>query len=662
MLGKIRNISYRMRFIAPALLLAAGAACGSNRVNDNVDHQIQEPSNPTGSIVGRIVDAQNNSALAGVTVMVYTVSSGGALTEVEATSNADGVYALIGIPAGTEYAVYYSLTGYATRIVDVYLTDSAGQFPQGNVLVEVDMEMYAANATIAGVVMTASGTPAQGAVVSIDLRGNNVDFVATATTDAQGNYSLSGVPALNQSFRAYVWAFDADSDGLHDYYEQNRWVAPYPGMTTTADFILNPMPIYLVGTDIVNWEHPADSPLHFTFNRPVDLAGSAFWLWDDSEIAVSLALDATGKQLIVSPAGATSLPVGQWFEFEFDVRATNGATTDEWDEFFTIAAPYSLGDVTGLTIAPSVGDWDTRQYTLYWDPMPGALGFTIYARDDAHNPTFVQLGSASAGSQPSYGFTLPDSFDARKDDGWIIPLTDSTSVSFAVVPYDAYYRGGDLMAATTASVADGIAPSIVDIFYVGTANNSVNSNPAQLAIYIGYSEFMASGVTPTLTLPAGCSSYTYTQDPSDFSGVFRITVPGTTDCRGDFTISGHQDSSGNAMESFTETFPTNEYVLLYDDFEAGAISSAWNTLSGDAAVTSDYAGAGMSSLNLGGGGGIIESDVFDTSGCGTVTWMYNINECRRRPMPVIPSPWNIGTAAAGRPKPLTAAPDRSATG
>src|SRR5690606_29126531 len=64
-------------------------------------------------------------------------------------------------------------------------------------------------------------------------------------------------------------------------------------------------------------------------------------------------------------------------------------------------------------------------------------------------------------------------------------------------------------------------------------------------------------------------------------------------------------------------------ALVMDDFETGGPdASVWTTITGDVAGTSQYVGAGTSSLDVFGNTGVLESVAVDTSVCQTVVWRY----------------------------------------
>jgi hypothetical protein len=180
------------------LFLAMNAGCG------NQTAQVQQNnSNPVGSITGEIFDQNTNAPL--LNAKAYVLVNGNYQV---ATSNAQGAYTLSNLPLGAVYTVTYTAPGYATPIYNVDLNVNASQFPQGNAVVQQNVGMFQLGASVSGTVTNGitggcpSSTGLQGATVVFDLRniGNGTPFVGfdlmpNTTTDASGNYTISGLPA-----------------------------------------------------------------------------------------------------------------------------------------------------------------------------------------------------------------------------------------------------------------------------------------------------------------------------------------------------------------------------------------------------------------------------------------------------------------------------------
>ena len=166
--------------------------------------QIQ-PINP-GNITGTVVDG-NGQPLSGATVSAAALST---------SSAADGSYALNNLPAG-QTTIQASLTGFQSGSTSVNVVASATTTAPAITLVS-------SSGSITGSVKTTDGAAIAGA--SVGYGGG------TATTDANGNYTLSGVPVGTVQLVASASGFQSVTQS----------VAVNGGATSTANFTLAAAP------------------------------------------------------------------------------------------------------------------------------------------------------------------------------------------------------------------------------------------------------------------------------------------------------------------------------------------------------------------------------------------------------------------------------------
>lgn len=162
--------------------------------------QIQ-PVNP-GNVTGSVMDS-NNAALAGATVSAAGLST---------TSAADGTYTLSNLPAG-QTTIQASLTGFQSGSTSMTVVASATTPAPAITLVS-------SSGAIAGNVKSSTGAVIAGA--SVGFGGG------TATTDANGNYSLTGVPVGTVQLVASAQGFQSVTQS----------VTVAGGKTSTANFTL----------------------------------------------------------------------------------------------------------------------------------------------------------------------------------------------------------------------------------------------------------------------------------------------------------------------------------------------------------------------------------------------------------------------------------------
>ncbi|MBZ5504448.1 MAG: carboxypeptidase regulatory-like domain-containing protein [Acidobacteriia bacterium] len=162
--------------------------------------QIQ-PVNP-GNVTGRVADS-SGAALAGASINAHGLS---------ALSAADGSYALNNLPAG-QTTIAASLTGFQSGSAAVTVVAAATSVAPTIILVS-------GSGSITGTVKSSSGAAIAGA--SVGFGGG------TATTNASGVYSLTGVPVGTVQLVASATGFSSVT--------QN--VTVNSGATTTANFTL----------------------------------------------------------------------------------------------------------------------------------------------------------------------------------------------------------------------------------------------------------------------------------------------------------------------------------------------------------------------------------------------------------------------------------------
>ncbi len=183
---------------------------------------------PTGTIKGRVTDAISGKAAVGVTITIYDAGNAWAFSM---SSGADGRYTAPGLPAG-EYTLQFSGPAYVSS---TYGAGAAGDPAQvvevagGTATSGIDIALTPAG-RVTGVVRDAStGAPLDD--VSVWLNDPSGAYAYT-TTNAQGAYTLGGVPAGSHRLQ-----FSPSTSG--PYGEQQATVAVGAGATAHLDQVLN---------------------------------------------------------------------------------------------------------------------------------------------------------------------------------------------------------------------------------------------------------------------------------------------------------------------------------------------------------------------------------------------------------------------------------------
>jgi hypothetical protein len=558
------------RFRTATVLLVSLVACAQDK--QTVDSTTtQTPSQPRGSVVGVVTSLRTGAPLQGVVVSVPQAS--GLVTD---TTDANGAYGLSGLVAGGTYELRYALAGHVPSFASGRIPDSAGDFPTDGVL-QLDVALAQANATVSGHVTARNGVAAAGVVLTADLRNQGFDLVAQATTDAQGAYSLSGLPGaptgLTVTLVAQPW--DANADGLADYEALARAVPTYPGATSLLDVDLRAAAadLLLLTSNLESGILPASASILLTFNRQLDAVLTDATLYDSTAaktVAVVVSVDGTGKILTIVPAGATGLAPYHSYSLTVYAEATNGSRLIV-NKSFTADVPASLlPAITGLTVTPASADYDTATYTLSWNASASAAGYQVWARDTNRNPDYLLLKTLGSTPAPSTSVTLPATFDWYSADALVTPLAFGVAVDLAVVAVNAAGDAPLPSSATPVRRSDTVAPWALT-GQSGQADNSAGGSARTITLTATFDEYMDPSVLPTISLPAGLTS-TFDWSASRTVGTFRITIPASTDGRGAFTIAGAKDTSGNLMTPKTGQLTSIVQLVVNGGFESGDLT------------------------------------------------------------------------------------------
>lgn len=278
-----------------------------------------------------VTDA-NGTALEGATVEL--VNDSGEVVS-SATTGADGTVE-VSAPSGT-YSVGVAATGYepVTGTADLQSSGGSGSY-----------SLTASTYTVDGNVTDADGNAVEGATVTLMQDGSTV---ATATTDADGSYSLSGVEYGSD----YTLAVSADGYAAA---EQSLSVM---GDTTGVD----------VSLAQTTWTHTVDAPAN----------GTADHVYAD--------FDASGNASI-------------------SVEAYNN-TSGEWEQVDTTTAQVEGNESSLDTVTVGLANYTAEDYTEYRvaveEVEPASVGIIednggaggLLPSDDASSP--LVIGALVAG-------------------------------------------------------------------------------------------------------------------------------------------------------------------------------------------------------------------------------------------------------------------------
>jgi methionine-rich copper-binding protein CopC len=521
-------------------------ACGPAPLAEQRIINVQENSAPTGFISGRVLSAADGVPVAGATISTFADGS------VSTQTDANGLYRLGPIPGGN-YTVFFEGEGFLKRFFDVSVGNVSAQFPVGNTVVTLDVDLHRPDAKIEGMVITNTGRIAEGATLYLDLRSNGFELVATTTADATGRFEFAGLPgaAFGQSVTVLVAPYDDNDDGVPEFNASARNFSLFPGFTTYQTITLTALGVQLVTSNIADAELQPEEAITLTFSGAIRLNQSTVTLFRNAgsvQIGARLTWDPTATIATLAPVGGP-LVEGQQYYVTYTVRAVNGATTTN-SIAFTVRPPAGaspLGNVANFRVtAPATTDSGLTTVALAWSPLDDAAGYRIYGKDSAVGSAYLLLSTLTSGLSSSTTTNLTF-FDSITGDPFVTPLGHRNHVQLTIVATD---RVGNETAFATAPVIelfDAVAPTVsTGLQLVGSANNLAGGAPATVQFQVIFSELMAVDTPPELTLPHAATSAVWAWSSGN-RGTFTITIPPGIDGRGTLSVGSGVDTSGNAQ-------------------------------------------------------------------------------------------------------------------
>jgi hypothetical protein len=554
--------------MVPIAALALASCAKDKTALDQTQTQVQQPSASVGSIVGRVTASRDGAPLSGI--VVSTVQPSGT---VSATTDASGAYALTGLSAGALYEVRFAKVGYVARFGNALIPDQFGDagtvYPRGNGVVEFDMEMALADATVQGIVILKDAAPAPGAVLTVDLTSSGYDLVVQKTAGADGSFSFTGLPGTlgGLPIRIVSAPYTSTGSALPEYGVVTVSATTYPATTTRADVDLRTaaLGLALVYSDVDAGVHALTPALTFTFNNGLALTYTSATLTDltaAQTLPTALSLDTTGAVLTVGTVGTPAPAFVDQHQYQVTVRAMSAS-----DKLATVTRSFLASGsaftvpppVTNLAItSPANVDYNTTTLGLSWSASLGAATYAVYARDTGRNTGYVLVKSVAAPvtSTVTTSVTLPAAFDSIVGDAAQTPFGGGTAVTLVVVPIDADGASGAFTTQTSTIASDKTSPAVAVVSASPTPDNAGGATPKAVRLTIAFSEPMDKTVTPTLTLSNFSPTFTPTFANwawlNGTSVSVDFEVPAATSAAGALlTVGGAKDASGNALVAFT---------------------------------------------------------------------------------------------------------------
>jgi len=496
-----------------------------------------------GTLSGSVTNASGGGAISGATVQAL---QSGAVRG-SATTNGTGGYTISSLPAGS-YDVQASASGFGTA-----LQSPISVVPAQTATVNFSL---ATAATLSGKVTQSDGlTAIPGAGVTVFL-GRAV--ATAATTDASGNYSISGINSGSYSAQASAPGFVTKS----------QTVTLTAGNTTTANFAL---------------QTPGANPINYVYDELGRLVG----VIDPSGDTATYTYDAVGNILAIARHGSSQLSIVSFTPLSAAVGATvtiygtGFSATASQDSVSFNGTSAIVASATTTQIVTSVPAGATSGPITVTTPAGAVTSGTVFNVNAISTAPAITNFTPAVGLQGTAVTITGTNFDSSppnnkvRFNGTLAPITSANTTSISTsVPSVA---GSGHISVTT---PNGTAVSSQDFFipfltsltlsvsgriaFGQTQSGSLSSSTSAMFLFdatAGQSvSFQESGTLPCFLylidptgnrfFISGCSSfvagpqitktgtYALVIDPRFTSGTFSVTLINSTSVQMPLTLDG----------------------------------------------------------------------------------------------------------------------------
>ncbi len=331
-------------------------------------HLTMVPAAGTGSLTGRVVNADTGQTVDGATVKLIGVGA-------QRTSDSLGRYAFHGLPSGT-YIITVTKTGYETLRVP-----SVAVAPGDNPL---DFPVFLSEAPVVHGTVTDRETGRAVALATVGVRAGDELLLVSDVTDRSGYYHLESVPPAQQEFvvRAPGYITQTEShliDGSRPLsFELSRSADWRPGGGVDAG-----APEARVAASVLYLDTLLTQA---TLDASPSVGSNLRFIWREQPANPALNLIPAGSETMED----IDLFIPKPGTYVFEVRVTSGGILSPNTETITVFAPGLSGNVHASPSDGVVGldRVNVRAYTNYAD----AVAFSDIGFEDSKQTVNDPIG------------------------------------------------------------------------------------------------------------------------------------------------------------------------------------------------------------------------------------------------------------------------------
>ena len=420
-----------------------------------------------GSVTGTVTDISGNP-IQNVNVCVYITSG----SYKSALTNPEGKYEVVGMATGN-YKVYFNAasTGYCSEwYIDksTYAVADPVAVTVEETTAEIDAQLILGG-TLTGRVADESGNGIQGVRARLYDSANKV--VSTVTTNASGNYTISGI--LPGSYRVYFDTTNVTGNYVSEYYNDKfilsraDTINTISGQTTTIDAVLSPGGI--ISGRVTDTGGNGIANVYVSVRNAYTTGQYKYKYTDSSGNYTIQGIPANLCRVYFNTDSTEASYVPEWYNDKTDASAAEIFTVTPGQTFSGINAVLASGGIISGRITDAATGAGIAEMEVYVYDLNGNNVDTYGYSDESGNYTIKGLASGNYKINfDTYYYNLSlgaNYIDQWYNDKYSLPTADSVAAT-------AGQTTSGINAALTAG-GGTISGRVTDENGVGIANTTV---------------------------------------------------------------------------------------------------------------------------------------------------------------------------------------------